>query len=356
MEGLRDQCGIFAISGSRDAAGQAVRGLRCMQDRGSSGAGIAASDGQTLRVLNGFGTVEQNFGDRDLSVLRAASALGVVWDRGERADARELEVLAPRLQPAWGRCKDGSVAVAMAGRLTNGTALREAMYANGQVLGSQTDAEVLLQLLAQSSRGTLVNRLVDALWRVEGAYALVVLTGDKLIAVRDPRGFRGLWFGRLGDGFAVSTEDTALRQLGSTEVREVAPGEMWIMDEGGPLCFKPLKRKSATMCVVESVLLAPIDGECGGGSVYGSRSMLGDVLGTNEDTPLDVVVASPGSEAAALGFSARTGIRYEAAIRAQLAPSGPVETPGAHPTAYCAAPSVLEHRRVALVSLSLIHI
>ncbi|MCO4747983.1 MAG: hypothetical protein KC912_24535 [Proteobacteria bacterium] len=351
MEGLRDETGIFAISGSLQAAQLTVLGLRGLQHRGARGAGIAASDGHMIRAVQGHGRAEDIFSGRDLSVLRAASALGQVWGGGERADEAEVEAQVVANYPFVGRWKDGQIAVAMVGRFANGVTLRRELTASGALFSTLSDGELLLHLMARSGQQTMVNRLVDALWKVEGAFSVVLMTEDLVVAVRDPRGFRSLWAGQIGSAVGVATEDTALRLVGASELRELQPGEMLILDASGPTVVRPLKRRAISRCTMEATALAAHEATVFGKPVYPLRVKLGERLAAEAPVRADVVLGLPGSSLpAALGFSRISGVPFHAGIERTpwSDPLAPVPSGDAE-LVWRTVPAVVKGKRVVLV-------
>lgn len=355
MEGLRDEAGIFAISGSEQAAQLTLLGLRGLQHRGSRGAGIAASDGHMLRAVQGRGKVQDVFAGRDLSVLRAASAVGQVWGRGERADDAEVEAQVATNSPFMGRWKDGQIALAMVGRFANGVSLRRELTLAGALFSTVSDGELLLHLMARSAQHTVVNRLVDALWKVEGAFGIVLMTEDRIVAVRDPRGFRPLWAGQIGTAIGIASEDSALRLVGASELRELRPGEMLIIDANGPTVVHPLKRREISGCTLELTAIAARESTVFGRPVYPLRFALGQRLATEGGARADVVLGLPGSSLpAALGFAQTSGIPFHAALErtawSDPLASGPVGEPE---LIWRAVPSMVDGKRVVLVLATL---
>lgn len=350
MEGLRDESGVVAISGSLQAAQLVLNGLSVLQHRGARGAGIAASDGHLLRSIQGHGSVLEVFAGRDLGILRAVSALGQVWGRGERADEAELEAQTPSSHPFMARFRDGQIAVAVTGRFANSTSLRNELKASGALFSNTSDGELLLHLMARSTQTTTVNRLVDALWKIEGAFNVVVMTEDKLIAVRDPRGFRPLWAAQIGTAVGVASEDTALRLLGATDMREIGPGEMLIVDENGPTVVRPLKRQPLTRCTLEVTTTASQEARAFGLSIYKSRVALGRRLAAESPVDADLVLGVPGvSVPAALGFARGSALPFESGIsQAMWAPDERGHLAGAGQQWY-PVPDVVDGQRVVLV-------
>jgi amidophosphoribosyltransferase len=298
-----DMVGLCAVAGVRDAAGRVSRGLDALGHRGSVRRSIAASEhlgASTSDVAAPLGP------------LRGPIAIGEVhgWPAAEGLGS---ETGGERL--VVGRIRDRWVAVALSGRLTNGAALRRELLEAGAVLQTRADAEVLLHLVATSAQRRLVNRVVDALWRVEGAYALLVLTADLLVAVRDPAGFRPLVLGRIGDAGVVATEDAAIRAAGGEVRRALHPGEMVVLDGRGVQSVSPFPGRPPTACVQEELVLAAPDAAPFGRTVHDSRAALGERLAATHPCPgADLVCGVPGWDGAAVAYARAAGLPYEPAL------------------------------------------
>jgi len=360
VEGFVDASALFAVSGHRDASHLVYLGLHALQHRGSVGVGLAVSDGTLLRYRRGVGLAQGALDSGMLAALPGPIAAGQVWGRhdpGTRIDADAVE--GERM--VFGRYRDGQLAVAVSGRFTNGTRLRRELKEAGAVFQTPSDAELLLHLIAQSGQKTFVNRLVDALFKVEGAYALLVMAEDRLVAVRDPSGFRPLVLGRLGEAVVVSTEDAAIRFVGGEAVRELAPGEMVILDgrqQQGVAPFPPADRLA---CVHEFVTLARPDAAVFGRPCHAARVALGERLAKEQPCrDADVVVGLPGSEAISIGYARAHGMPYGhgllrapyTARRLEEPPSG-VRDFGTRVT-WRPVPGVVERRSVCFVVPSLV--
>ena len=229
MDWFLDMVGLCGVAGHRDAAAEVARGLDALGHRGVR-RGIAASDRLSVHVADNAGALRGDLAIGEVHGQAAAIGLGGEID--------SEQVVAGRIRDRW-------VAIALSGRLTNGATVRRELLEGGALLHTRSDAEVLLHLIATSGQRRFVNRLVDALWRVEGAYALLVLTEDRLIAVRDPSGFRPLILGRLGEANAVATEQGAIRSIGGEIVRALRPGEMVVLDDRGVQSVEPFPGPAA---------------------------------------------------------------------------------------------------------------
>ena len=291
-------CGVVGIYGPPESAKLAYLGLHALQHRGQEGAGIAVSDGERLRAHRALGLVGDVFGERELGPLPGKAAVGHV--RYSTAGEGSLR----NVQPFVVRYRDGQLAIAHNGNLVNALRLREELEQRGSIFATSSDTEVILHLLATSQQATFVNRLVDALLQVDGAYSLVLMSEDRMVAVRDPRGFRPLVMGRLGEAVVFASETTALELVGARVEREVAPGEMVIVDAQGVTSLSPFPRRPRRACVFEHVYFARPNSAVFGRPVYDFRFDWGRLLARQAPVEADVVLPVPDSGTpAALGYS-----------------------------------------------------
>ena len=352
---FHDECGVMGVFGDTEAANITYLGLHALQHRGQEGAGIACSDGDTIRLCRGQGLVGDVFGDPELDPLVGQLAIGHV------RYATTGEGSLRNVQPFLVRYQDGQIAIAHNGNLVNAAILREDLEARGSIFATSTDTEVILHLLASSQQTTFINRLVDALGKVEGAYSIVLCTKDTLVAVRDPYGFRPLVLGKKGAAWVVASETCALDLIEGTFVREVDPGEMVIVDRDGLQSLKPFPRKPRKACVFEHVYFARPDSVVFGLPVYDVRVQLGRILAREQPCEADVVVPVPDSgRAAALGFSEASGIPYQMGLlrshyvgRTFIEPSQQIRDFGVK-LKLSPVRSVIEGKRVVIVDDSLV--
>lgn len=299
-------CGIVGIHGHPEASKLAALALHALQHRGQEGAGIATSDGTDVRSHRKLGLVGEVFGEADLDALVGEVAVGHV--RYSTAGESSLR----NVQPFTVRYRDGQVSIAHNGNLVNAGEIRERLEQRGSIFNTSSDTEVILHLLATSIQGTFVNRLVDALLQVEGAYSLVVQTEDTLVAVRDPMGFRPLVLGRVGDATVVASETTALDLIGGEFVREVAPGEMVIINAAGLTSLQPFPRRRQHACIFEHVYFARPNSAVFGQAVYDNRFGWGQRLARVAPIDADVVLPVPDSGTpAALGYAFESGLTFK---------------------------------------------
>ncbi|MCI0571287.1 MAG: amidophosphoribosyltransferase [Myxococcaceae bacterium] len=303
-------CGIFGIVGHPEAANLTYLGLHALQHRGQESAGIVAAEGDTLRGHREMGLVADIFSADVLGKLPGTAAIGHA--RYSTAGGSHLRNVQP-LQVAWA---GGGLAVAHNGNLVNGQSLRDELEAQGAIFQSDADTEVVIHLIARSRKETLEERIIEALGRVQGAYSMLFLAGQKLVAVRDPYGFRPLVLGRHKTGYVFASETTALDLIEAELIREVEPGEMVVLSSDGGLTSRqvfPVARLGR--CIFEHVYFAKPDSVLFGSSVYEVRKELGRQLAREKPADADLVIAVPDSGVpAALGFSQESGIPYDVGL------------------------------------------
>ena len=303
---FHDQCGVFGVFGDEEAANLTYLGLHALQHRGQEAAGIATTDGDRLYVQRGLGLVQDVFSASVMEKLPGSGGIGHV--RYSTAGGTHVK----NTQPIAVDYAHGSIAVAHNGNLTNYVALRRELESAGSIFASASDTEVFVHLIARSKAETTEGRVADALHRVQGAYSLVFLSVDELIAVRDPYGFRPLCLGQKGDAWVVASEPPAFHLIGAEYVRDVEPGEMIVVDRFGMRSTRPFEKRPAHFCIFEHIYFARPDASFGGVGVYQARQRLGQALARLAPVDADLVIPVPDSGvAAALGFARETGIPYE---------------------------------------------
>jgi amidophosphoribosyltransferase len=307
---LREECGIFGIWGADSAASFAALGLHALQHRGQEAAGITSFDGKHFHSHRAMGHVAGNF-DRDdvIRGLVGRTAIGHV--RYSTAGGPGIR----NAQPLFAELNDGGFAVAQNGNLSNALKLRRTLNRRGSIFQSTSDTEVITHLVATSSFSTTLDRLTDALKQVEGAYSLLVLTEEGLIACRDPLGIRPLVMGKLGEATIFASESVALDVIGATFLRDVEPGELLLVNDSGIRSFQPFERASPRPCIFEHVYFSRPDSIVDGTSVYEVRKAIGGELAREAPVEADYVVPVPDSGVpAAIGFSQASGIPFELGI------------------------------------------
>ncbi|HWJ21926.1 MAG TPA: amidophosphoribosyltransferase [Gemmatimonadaceae bacterium] len=304
-------CGIFGVHGHADAAALTHLGLYSLQHRGQESAGIVSvDDSGEARVARGMGLVSEGFSPTIMESLRGVTAIG--HTRYSTAGSSSIE----NAQPVLARFRGGHIALAHNGNLTNATEMRIELEEQGSIFSSTMDSEVVVHRLAKASAESPEGKLAEALQGVEGAYCLLVSIGGTLVAARDPRGWRPLVMGRLGDATVFASESCALDIIGATLLREVEPGEVVAVDGDGVRSMRPLPEMPLKRCVFEHVYFARPDSRIFGGSVDRSRRALGRQLARECPAPgAELVFSVPdSSNSAALGFAEESGLPLELAL------------------------------------------
>ncbi|MCG8695374.1 MAG: amidophosphoribosyltransferase [Minwuiales bacterium] len=307
---LHEECGIFGIWGTPDAAAHTALGLHALQHRGQEATGVVSFDGAHFNLHRALGLVGENFDRQDvIDRLKGDSAIG------HNRYATTGETILRNVQPLVAELDAGGFAVAHNGNLTNAQLVRRRLVADGAIFQSTMDTEVILHLLATSKGRQLVDRLTDALTQVEGAYSLVALSNKKLIGVRDPSGVRPLVLGKLDQAWILTSETCALDIIGADFVRDVSPGEMVVVDESGLRSYFPFAVTRSRFCIFEYVYFARPDSVMEGQGVYQVRKEIGAELAREYPADVDLVIPVPDSGTpAAIGFAEEAGIPFELGI------------------------------------------
>ena len=303
---FHDECGVFGIYNHAEAANLTYLGLHALQHRGQEAAGIVSSTGQKLIEEKGMGQVGRVFNRRNLVRLKGTLAIGHV--RYSTAGKSNLVNAQPfRIDS----CK-GEIAIAHNGNLVNADALRRELEAQGSIFRSSSDTEVILHLIARAPQADLEAAIVHALKQVEGAYSLVFIARDRIIGVRDPRGFRPLALGRVGDAHVLTSESCALDLIDGTYEREVEPGEMVVIGRGGVKSYRPFPQATPAPCIFEYVYFARPDSFVFGRGVQEVRKRLGQELARERPVDADIVVPIPDSGVYhALGYCEVSKLPFE---------------------------------------------
>ena len=307
---LREECGVFGIYGHPDAAALTALGLHALQHRGQEAAGIVSFDGERFQTERRLGLVGDHFSsEKVINRLQGSSALGHV------RYSTTGETILRNVQPLFAELAAGGLAIAHNGNLTNGLTLRRELISQGCICQSTSDTEVILHLVARSQKGRIVERYIDALRALEGAYALVALTNKKLIGARDPLGIRPLILGELNGASILCSETCALDIIGAKYIREIENGEVVVISDEGVESLRPFPKQPARPCIFEYIYFSRPDSMLGGRSIYEVRKAMGRELARESSLAADVVVPIPDSGVpAALGFAQETGIPFELGI------------------------------------------
>ncbi len=303
---FHDQCGLFGIFGHREAARMAYLGLYALQHRGQESAGIATADGSKLWIQKGMGLVNDLFTDERLDRLPGTNAIGHV--RYSTAG----DTVAANAQPILIDCHRGPIALGHNGNLVNAPVLRHELEAAGSIFQSSSDTEVILHLYARSHRERLEDAIAASLSKVMGAFSLLFLTPDAMVAARDPWGFRPLVLGRVDGATILCSETCALDLIDAEYVRDLEPGELVVVDAKGLRSFRPFPPEPHRQCVFEHVYFARPDSLVFGRNVLASRLLLGRQLARERPADADIVVPVPDSGmGAGLGYSQESGLPFE---------------------------------------------
>ena len=308
---LREECGIFGVIGSSEAAAMTALGLHALQHRGQEACGIVSWDGSEFYARRGTGHVAQVFSDQALlGELPGHMASGHVrYSTTGGAGLRNV-------QPLFADLARGGFSVAHNGNISNALHLRQELVEKGAIFQSSSDTEVIIHLIATSRYPTLLDRFVDALRLVEGAYSLICMTPKRMIACRDPLGIRPLVMGRIGDSVVFASETVALDVVGATFEREIEPGEIVEVRQDGRISsHHPFGQHDARPCIFEHVYFSRPDSLFAGRSVYEARKAIGAQLAIECPTEADLVVPVPDSGVpAAIGYSQQSGVPFELGI------------------------------------------
>ncbi len=307
---LREECGVFGVFGHGDASALTALGLHALQHRGQEAAGIVSFDGEHYHSERRLGLVGDHFSsEKMINKLIGTSAVGHVRYSTSGATVNR------NIQPLFADLSGGGFAVAHNGNLTNAITLRAELVDGGAIFQSTSDTEVILHLLARSPMPRVVDRLVDALKQIHGAYGLVALTNKKLIGARDPLGIRPLVLGQIGKAYVLCSETCALDTIGASFIREVEPGEVVVISQEGLTSMKPFPPMPARPCIFEFIYFARPDSIVGGKSVYEVRKNMGSELAKESPVDVDVVVPVPDSGTpAAIGYASQSDRPFELGI------------------------------------------
>ncbi len=304
---LKEECGVFGISNAKDASALTALGLHALQHRGQEGCGIVTFDGEKYYSEKRFGLVGDNFNkEKVLNNLKGNYAIG-----HNRYSTTGNNILR-NIQPFFADTNAGGIGVAHNGNLTNSIALRNKLVEDGAIFYTTSDTETIVQLIAKSKRPKTIDKVIDAIFQIQGGYALVMLTQNSLIGVRDPYGIRPLAIGKLGNSYVLASETCAFDIIGAKFVREVENGEIVLIENNELKSIKPFPAKKVRPCVFEYIYFSRPDSLIGGKTAYEHRKNIGKELAKENNTDADIVVPVPDSgNAAALGFAQELKMNFE---------------------------------------------
>ncbi|MDA9709855.1 amidophosphoribosyltransferase [Candidatus Pelagibacter sp.] len=304
---LSEECGVFGIANFDDASALTALGLHALQHRGQEGCGIVSYDGKKYFSEKRYGLVGDNFNnEKVLKKLPGNFAIG--HNRYSTTGGTTLR----NIQPFFADTHAGGIGVAHNGNLTNALTIRRKLVKDGAIFYSTSDTEVIIQLIAKSKRSTTIEKITDAIFQIQGGYALVMLAQNKLIGVRDPLGIRPLVIGKLKNSYVLASETCALDIIGARFLREVENGEIVMIENNELQSIKPFPTKKPRPCVFEYIYFSRPDSILNGKTTYEFRKKFGEQLANEDNIKADLVVPVPDSgNAAALGYSQKTNINFD---------------------------------------------
>ena len=307
---LREECGIFAIYGHDDAAAITALGLHALQHRGQEGTGIVVHDGHDFHAHRALGHVGDHFSAPEvMSKLPGHAAIG--HNRYSTTGSNNLN----NVQPLFAELAFGGFAIGHNGNLTNANYIREKLIKRGSIFQATSDTEVIIHLVALANGGLMLDRFIEALRQVEGAYSLVCLTQDQVIGVRDPMGIRPLVLGKLGNAWVLASESCAFDIIGADYIRDVEPGEMIILNAEGIKSLRPFGQSQSRYCIFEYIYFSRPDSYAENRTVYDIRKQIGMELAREASVDADLVVPVPDSGVpAAIGYAHQSALPFELGI------------------------------------------
>jgi len=306
LDKFHDECGVVGVYGHLDAANLAYLGLYALQHRGQESAGIVASNNGSMHLEVGMGLVADVFSDSRLKKLPGNIAIG--HNRYSTTGGSRIK----NAQPCLIEYAGGTMAMGHNGNLVNAPEIREELGAAGAIFQSTNDSEVIVHLMAQSRRNSFVDRAVAALSQVKGAYSIVLMSENELIAARDPQGFRPLCLGKLDGAYIVASESCVMDLLEAEFIREIEPGELILINQFGMKSFHPFPKTATKQCVFEHIYFSRPDSYLFGQSVYSVRKLMGRALAREKPVQADVVVPVPDSGViSAMGYSEESKIPFQ---------------------------------------------
>ena len=304
---LREECGIFGISSHEDASKLAALGLHALQHRGQEGCGIVSFDGKSYHSEKRQGLVRDHFTNSD-TIKKLPGKFAIGHNRYSTTGETSLR----NIQPFFADLHMGGLSVAHNGNLTNALLLRDSLVKDGAIFRTTSDTETIVQLIARSKREKFIEKLIEALFQIQGGYALILMTNKKLVGIRDPFGIRPLVIGKLKNSYIFASETCALDIVGASFIREVENGEIVIIEDNELKSIKPFPKQKSRPCVFEYIYFARPDSLINGKCAYEYRKNLGLELARETDIAADLVIPVPDSGVpAALGFAEEAKKKFE---------------------------------------------
>ena len=353
---LKEECGVFGISNSKDASALTALGLHALQHRGQEGCGIVSFDGEKYYSEKRFGLVGDNFNkEKVLEKLKGNYAIG--HNRYSTTGGTALR----NVQPFFADTNSGGIGVSHNGNLTNAITLRNKMVSDGSIFYTTSDTETIVKLIAKSKRIKTIDKIIDAIFQIQGGYALVMIAQNTLIGVRDPYGIRPLVIGKLENSYVFASETCAFDIIGAKFIREVENGEIVYIENNELKSVKPFPPRKVRPCVFEYIYFSRPDSILNGKTAYEFRKNFGAQLAKEENLDADLVVPVPDSgTAAALGYAEQKGINFELGLirnhyvgRTFIEPSQKIRSLGVK-LKLNANISVIKNKKIILVDDSLV--
>ncbi len=307
VDKLREECGIFGISDHNDAAALTALGLHALQHRGQEGCGIVSFDEKNFHSEKRQGLVGDHFTKNEV-IKRLPGTFAIGHNRYSTTGETSIR----NIQPFFADLYSGGLSIAHNGNLTNALSLRDNLVKDGAIFRTTSDTETIVQLIAKSTRNKIIDKLIDALFQINGGYSLILMTNKKLIGVRDPFGIRPLVIGKLKDSYIFASETCALDIVGAKYIREVENGEIVFVEKKKLHSLKPFPKQKARPCIFEYIYFARPDSLINGVSAYEYRKKIGIELAKETDIEADIIVPVPDSGVpAAIGYSQHTKKKFE---------------------------------------------
>ena len=355
LDKFHDECGVVGVYGHPDAANLVYLGLYALQHRGQESAGIAASSNGKMHLEVGMGLVADVFSDVRLKKLPGNIAVG--HNRYSTTGVSRVK----NAQPCLIEYSGGTMAMGHNGNLVNASEIRKELGAAGAIFQSTNDSEVIVHLMAQSRRNSFVDRAVAALSQVKGAYSIVLMSENELVAARDPQGFRPLCLGKLDGAYIVASESCVMDLVEAEFIREIEPGELILINQFGVKSFYPFQKAPTKQCVFEHIYFSRPDSYLFGHSVYSTRKLMGKALAREKPVEADVVVPVPDSGViSAMGYSEETKIPFQMGLirnhyvgRTFIEPQSQIRNFGVKVKLNAVKP-VIEGKRVIIIDDSIV--
>ena len=353
---IKEECGVFGISNSPEASTLTALGLHALQHRGQEGCGIVSFDGEKYHSEKRFGLVGDNFNDEKvLKNLPGKYAIG--HNRYSTTGGTALR----NVQPFFADTNSGGIGVAHNGNLTNAITLRNKMVEEGSIFYTTSDTETIVKLIAKSKRGRTIDKIIDAIFQIQGGYALVMMTQNSLIGVRDPLGIRPLVIGKLKNSYVFTSETCALDIIGAKFIREVENGEIVYVENDELQSLKPFPPKKVRPCIFEYIYFSRPDSILSGKTAYEYRKNFGAQLAKEDNFDADLVVPVPDSgNAAALGYAQEKKVKFDLGLirnhyvgRTFIEPSQQIRSLGVK-LKLNANLSVIKNKKIILIDDSLV--